>query len=46
MSETVQTTFPVTEGPLPPEGLAHYVRTGWLAARGFYTPEKTVRISR
>ncbi|MFH5925062.1 phytanoyl-CoA dioxygenase family protein [Roseomonas xinghualingensis] len=46
MTETVQTTLPATEEPLPPEGLAQYARTGWLAARGFYTPEETAQISR
>ncbi|MCR0984257.1 phytanoyl-CoA dioxygenase family protein [Roseomonas populi] len=39
-------TFQAMQGPLPATGVAHYARTGWLAARGLFSPEETAEISR
>jgi hypothetical protein len=36
---------PRQDGPLDPESLAHFERTGWLAARGFFSAEEVAAIS-
>ena len=35
-----------TAGPLAPEDLDHYARTGWLAARGLFSEQETADIAR
>jgi len=44
MTDTLDRT--TTTGPLSDADLEHYARTGWLSARGFFTPAQATEISR
>jgi hypothetical protein len=46
MNEPLKIPLPAAEAPFGAEELAHYARTGWLAARGFFSPAETAAISR
>ncbi|MBI0535513.1 phytanoyl-CoA dioxygenase family protein [Roseomonas sp. KE2513] len=46
MSDIREISVPLTEGPLGAEDLAHYERTGWLAARGFFSAAEAAEIAR
>lgn len=46
MNETLKLSVPVEAGPLSADDAAHYAETGWVAARGFYSPEEAAAISR
>jgi hypothetical protein len=46
MNETLRIPLPVSTGPLSPEDVAHYSRTGWLAARRLFTAEEAAIIGR
>ena len=46
MNETLRLSVPAEAGPLSTDDVAHYARTGWVAARGFYSPEEAQAISR
>ena len=46
MNETLKLSVPTKAAPLSADDVAHYARTGWVAARGFYSPEEARAISR
>lgn len=46
MNETLKLSVPMEAGPLSAADAAHYAETGWVAARGFYSPEEAAAISR
>ena len=44
MNHITPITFAQEAGPLPMDDLAHYSRTGWAAARGFFSPSEAAEI--
>ena len=45
MSDTREISATLSEGPFGAEDFAHYERTGWLAARGFFSATEAAEIS-
>jgi len=43
---TMAASDPVEDGPLCTADVTHYVRTGWVAARGFFSAAEVAQISR